>query len=80
MEKKILIIILAIALAGCSSYQSSLDLTASGEGIRYGLVTVKKGEIKIQKSRLAAQQKQDDQKYMMCLTELNQCVVESKNK
>lgn len=76
MAKKILVF-LVIFLAGCSTYRSSLDVSASGENVRYGLVSVKKGSIKIQKRRVSEQsEKQYQEKYISCLSELNQCVSE----
>jgi len=76
MSKKILVF-LVIFLSGCANYQSSLDVKASGRGVRYGLVTVKEGEVVIQKRRIAAQQDEYHQKYLTCLENLNATAVPS---
>lgn len=76
MRNKILIF-LTIFLSGCSTYKSSLDVNVSGDGIRYGLYSVKKGEITVQKRRDARTQDKYKDKYLTCMEELLMCEKQS---
>lgn len=68
---------LIIFLSGCSSYKSSLDVNITGDGVRYGLYSVKKGEITIQKRREAQTQDKYKDKYLTCMESLLTCEKQS---
>lgn len=71
---------LVLALAGCS-YHSITEADVEGKNIRYpmGFKSIK-GDAKVHLRREMSVNRESstDDKYLTCLTELNQCVIENK--